>query len=88
MSIELIPDYKAVEIPKEEEKKKEVIKSKVVKADMTNIKTVRAFDVGIEMRDADIVFYAKGIQNNEIGFEVRIAKREMKKMFEQMYIDS
>ena len=99
--MELINDYKQVEIPKEEEKKKEEkIVPRVTAKDVGEL--FKEYNVGIEFEDADFIFYMKqtnpektemvpghpNVIKTPIPLKIRIAKRELKKMFEQMYIDS
>lgn len=93
--INIINDYKQADIPKEEEKPiEEIIKPRISSNDIGKI--FSCFDIGIEFEDADIVFNLKMSNDSPCkitsegmkNIKLRVAKRELKKMFEYMYINS
>ena len=90
--IEIIDNYNEVKIPREEVKKEEVINPRITSVDLGNL--FKCYDVGIEFEDADIVLNLKESKDSPIkddychAIKLRISKREMKKMFEHIYLNS
>ena len=90
--VEMISDYTKVEVPKEEVKKEEVINPRITSTDIGNL--FKCYDVGIEFEDADIIFNLKESKDSPYkddychAIKLRVSKREMKKMFEHMYLNS